>query len=167
MAVVLLFLKKFWPYILAAIVIAGIYFHYTGLLRTIESQTQTIADQKAKIADQKAKIADLNAKLADCQAANSKYAEALDKVNAAADKLAEVSALQQKALDSLKIMIGKERAEKAKVVAELKDLKSKPLATTCQGAIDELVDATKNFTPLNVPLTPPAPTPPATGGVSR
>lgn len=149
MTILFAFLRKFWPYILGAAVIAIVYFHYMGLRHTITQQRQEIVQLKKEVADKKEEIEQLKSQLGDCQAANAKYAEALTKVNAVADKLMEVSKQQEQALGTLRAMIGKERAQKEKVIAELKDLKAKPLAKTCEAAIDELVDATKNFTPLH------------------
>ena len=148
MSVVFLLLKKFWPYILAALVILAIYWHYTGLLSTIESQKKTIAEQAQTIEKQQNRITELEGKLEQCAKANQAYQDEIVRINEETKKLSQFSEQQQRTIKQLGGVIVKERAEKQK---QLEELSKTPLAKDCQGAIDELIRAPQNFTPLNPP----------------
>lgn len=143
------FLKKFWPYILIGLIVLGGYLKYEHMVHEIASQAKTIDEQKATIAT-------LTNQISQCQAANQTYQETLDKANAAAQQLQQASVAQQKQLATLKGQIAQERAAKKRIVDDLNDLQNHPLAKTCPAAIKELIDAPKDFAPLN---PDPSPTP--------
>lgn len=136
------FLKKYWMYILIAVFIGGFYLHYRHMQSEIKSQQETIAQQKATIET-------LTNQISQCQAANSKFQGAIDDANKAAQEVFDLSKKQQAQLASLKAQITKERTAKQSAISDLEDLKKHPLAATCADAIKELIDAPKEFTPLN------------------
>jgi len=142
---------KFLPYIALFLMILGGYLYYKHLVNTIERQKQQIVVLEANVKD-------LESKLTDCQAANVQYQTAIQDINKTVNKLIDVSEQQQKTMLVLKGQITNERAQKNQLIGELTDLKKRPLAQTCEAAIQELVDGIKDYT---------TPTPTPSGGVPQ
>jgi len=138
---------KLLPYLAVLLIVLGGWLYYKHLVNTIERQ-------KTEIVQLEARVKELETQLSDCHQANEKYQAAIQEINATVDRLITVSEQQQRTMAILKGQITKERADKQKLVGELEDLKSRPLAETCEAAIEELVNAPKDFTSLTPTESP-------------
>lgn len=132
---------QFLPYIAVVLVLLGGYMYYKHLVNTIARQDTEIVQLTAHLKENESK-------LSDCHLANEKYQHAIADINKTVEKLITVSEQQQKTMQGLKGQITKERTEKIKLVTALTDLKKRPLAQSCEAAIQELTDSIKDIIPL-------------------
>ncbi len=129
------FVKKFWPYILIALLLVSIYFYWQHLTSTIESQAATIALQKDTI---KA----LQQKVETCETNFAGVKGSLDAQNAALADLKELSALNKSQWEALYGRINKENAV---LNAQLQGILKDPKPQTCEAAIKYLRDARREY----------------------
>lgn len=157
------FLLKNWKLIVILVVILGAWWHYKGLLNTIADQKQTIAEQKATIKKKDDEIARLKDTLQQAKEANDTLIKEVKKQN---DAINELEKVQKANAARIAILSKNIDAERVKVKTLILELKNRPLAQDCETAIQELRDAPRTFTPLNLPPPTAGPASPS-GGPSR
>lgn len=122
-------LKRYWMWILLAIVIASAYFYITGLIHENKALNQ--------------KVTELQIQKKICEDNTRSLEEKLDMINRSIDQLSDVTQKQTAKLDAL----GRD------VTARTKDIKNdvqtvlngqKP--KSCEDAIKYLIDARKEYT---------------------
>lgn len=129
------FVKKFWPYILVALILIGVYFYWHHLTSTIEKQAATIQQQKEVISA-------LEQKIKTCEANFAGVKGSLDTQNKALADLAELGKLNKAQWDQL---YSKINTENAALNAQLQNILKDPKPQSCEAAIKYLLDARREY----------------------
>lgn len=122
------FVFKYWQWILLAIVIAGAYFHYTGLVHERDKLKQQVVELQT--ANQI------------CNDNNAKLESNIANMNKAIDKLSTVTTNQTNKIESFKKDVAT-RTDSIK--SEVKKILAGQKPQTCEDSIKYLIDATKEY----------------------
>lgn len=135
------FLLRNWRLVSLVLALAGVFGYRQYLVHTISSQKDTIATQQQQITS-------LQSTLEEAKKANTDLQGLVSKQNQALDELHSVQKSNEHRIAVLNDIIRKERKQSKQTID---DLRKKPLAKTCNDAIDELRNAPSTFTPLDPP----------------
>lgn len=129
------FIKQFWPYLLVAAALFGVFLYWQGLQNEIKNLN-------AEITRKNTEIAVLQTRLSTCEANFTGVKGAIDTQNTAIGKVGKLVEKNQKDWKALVGKINSSNDELSKRLAEILK-ESKP--ETCEAAIKYLIDARKGY----------------------